>query len=29
MKLKSIFAYTKDFKLILDGYKKGSLQKWL
>jgi hypothetical protein len=29
MKLKSIFAYTKDYKMILESYKKGGLQKWL
>lgn len=29
MKLKSIFAYTKDYKMILEMYKKGGLQKWL
>lgn len=23
MKLKSIFAYTMDYKIILDSYKKG------
>lgn len=28
MKLKSIFAYTKDYKTILDNYKKGGVQKW-
>lgn len=28
MKLKSIFAYTKDYKNILDNYKKGGVQKW-
>lgn len=27
MKLKSIFAYTKDYKMILESYKKGGLQK--
>lgn len=27
MKLKSIFAYTKDYKMIIDNYRKGGLQK--
>jgi hypothetical protein len=28
MKLKSIFAYIKDYKMILDSYKKSCIQKW-